>query len=368
MLEHGGRIRLASQKYGIPPADWIDLSTGINPQSWTVPDVPSAVWQRLPEVNDGLEDAARAYYGTDLLLPTAGSQAAILTLPLLRAPSLVAISSLTYNEYAAAWQRHGHQVLSLDETMLLEWADGVDVLVLCNPNNPTCRAVKRDTILRVAQSMSRRGAWLVVDETFVDTHPELSVIDIVGSPGLIVLRSMSKFFGLAGARVGFVAAWKDLLIQLNDYLGPWTISGPARYLATQALRDVDWCKQATLNLNVASLRLAKLLTDCSLSPIRSTDFYVWLKHEQAEELHESLARKGILTRLFKNASGIRFGLPGKEQEWQRLALALSEWEQHMNAPLIMSDEPIIVDEEETVLLTNMPLLLYSNTAPHTVHS
>ena len=81
MLEHGGRLRAAARHYGIPLADWVDLSTGINPQAYPVPPLAPEAWQRLPEMDDGLEAAAAAFYGSPNLLPVAGSQAAIQALP-----------------------------------------------------------------------------------------------------------------------------------------------------------------------------------------------------------------------------------------------------------------------------------------------
>ena len=63
----------------------------------------------------------------------------------------------------------------------------------------------------------------------------------IGAEGLIVLRSLGKFFfGLAGARVGFMLAWPDLLQAMAERLGPWSISGPARIAATLALSDNAW--------------------------------------------------------------------------------------------------------------------------------
>ena len=93
MLEHGGRLRRAAQQYGIPLADWVDLSTGINPQSYPIPPIDPACWNRLPEDDDGLEAAAAAYYGNDRLLVLPGSQAAIQALPALFAPVVVACLS-----------------------------------------------------------------------------------------------------------------------------------------------------------------------------------------------------------------------------------------------------------------------------------
>ncbi|UWN49725.1 hypothetical protein ASALC70_01939 [Alcanivorax sp. ALC70] len=88
--EHGGRLNQAARQWGLPPADWLDLSTGINPRGYPVPAIPARVWQRLPEEDDGLEDIARAWLrlpGHAGCLPVAGSQAALQSLPLLRAPA-----------------------------------------------------------------------------------------------------------------------------------------------------------------------------------------------------------------------------------------------------------------------------------------
>ena len=94
MLEHGGRLRAAARRHGIALADWLDLSTGINPRAYPVPPLPPTVWQRLPEADDGLESAAAAFYGNPLLLPVAGSQAAIQALPRLFPPAAVACIAL----------------------------------------------------------------------------------------------------------------------------------------------------------------------------------------------------------------------------------------------------------------------------------
>src|SRR3989338_1737355 len=61
MLEHGGRLRAAALRYGIPERGWLDLSTGINPHGWPGPVVPNEGWQRLPQDDDGLQAAAQTY-------------------------------------------------------------------------------------------------------------------------------------------------------------------------------------------------------------------------------------------------------------------------------------------------------------------
>jgi len=72
---HGGQRRLWAVRYGFGEEELLDLSTGINPNGWVVPAVPTEVWQRLPEDDGELLKVAASYYATDQLLPIAGSQA-----------------------------------------------------------------------------------------------------------------------------------------------------------------------------------------------------------------------------------------------------------------------------------------------------
>ncbi|KFJ93281.1 hypothetical protein JF55_02120 [Pseudomonas sp. 1-7] len=173
MLEHGGRLRAAAQRYGIPLEDWLDLSTGVAPYGWDLPVVPGSAWARLPEADDGLEQAARDYYGAVSLLPVAGSQAAIQTLPRLRRNASVGIIAPTYAEHAAAWRREGHRVTKLSEGSVHRALPHLDVLLVVNPNNPTASAIISTVTLsspcsrksfsavsRISCSRRRNSRWL----------------------------------------------------------------------------------------------------------------------------------------------------------------------------------------------------------------
>lgn len=137
MLEHGGRLRKAVIQYGIAEADWLDLSSGLAPWPWPIPEIPLRAWARLPETDDGLEQAASEYYGAAQVLPVAGSQAAIQLLPRLRRSGKVGVLSPCYAEHAEAWRRAGYVVREVQEQEVDFFLDGLDVLVVVNPNNPT---------------------------------------------------------------------------------------------------------------------------------------------------------------------------------------------------------------------------------------
>lgn len=323
MLEHGGRLRQASTQYGIPLADWLDLSTGINPNGWPVPALPAECWQRLPEEEDALLPAARRYYQNDTLLAVAGSQAAIQTLPLLRPASRVGVLHPAYAEHAASWRKAGHQVQVIEAECLDAHLDELDVLILINPNNPTGQHWSRQQLLDWHARLHARGGWLLVDEAFMDGSTKHSLSPLPARSGLIVLRSVGKFFGLAGIRCGFVIAEPILLKRLAEALGPWPISHPGRYVAAQALADIEWQQTTALSLQRQGQRLKQLLADNGWPPSGGCNLFQWLKVEQAAQLYDLLARQGILTRLFNDPASLRLGLPKDEAAWQRLAQALT---------------------------------------------
>jgi len=323
MLEHGGKLREAAQRYG--RNDWLDLSTGLNPCGYPAPATSPDAWHRLPEHDPALQEAAQHYYRAPRMLAVAGTQAAIQALPRLRPPSRVVVASPSYAEHLHHWSQHGHSTSAVPYGELEAAVAMADVLVVCNPNNPTGAHVPRSKLLEWAQALAARGGWLVVDEAFADTDGAYSVADAAHMPGLVVLRSVGKFFGLAGLRLGFVAANDEILRAMADMLGPWTVSGPAQEVARAALEDHAWQQATQESLHAAGKRLRTLLAGHGIAS-NGTALFQWWPEPRAEEFHDHMARRGIWVRLFREAArGIRLGLPSDEAGWQRLELALNEW-------------------------------------------
>jgi len=321
LLEHGGNLSLAATQYGIPLESWLDLSTGINPNNYPIAEIPASVWQKLPDDNDGLAEAACAYYRSQFALPTAGSQAALQVLPKLRPPCKVAMLDPMYKEHARAWQRHGHQVNTFAGLDDEEAINAVDVVLLCNPNNPTATQFSAQALLNLHAKLTSRGGWLVVDEAFMDATPQHSIAQHAHLDGLFVLRSLGKFFGLAGARVGFLIAEKAQLNKIQEKLGPWTISGPSRFVAKQALNDKAWQQNTRQQLAENSRRLAVLLNRYNLTPQAGTALFQHVPTNVANTWQQHLAKQGIWVRLFTETPALRFGLP-TENGWDRLENAL----------------------------------------------
>jgi cobalamin biosynthetic protein CobC len=326
MLEHGGRLRGAVATYGIAEADWLDLSSGISPWAWPIPEIAPSAWARLPETNDGLELAACDYYGAPHALPVPGSQAAIQALPRLRHSGKVGVLSPCYAEHAEAWRNNGFLVREVLEHEVDRFIDSLDVLVVVNPNNPTGLSLTPKRLLDWHARLAERGGWLVVDEAFMDNTPALSLAGKSDRVGLIILRSFGKFFGLAGVRLGFVLAEERFLKVLAKQIGPWAVNGPTRWLGQVCLNDVEGHRRQQERTGNASQRLVALLTRYGLAPQGGCALFQWLITPDAVALYECCARRGILLRLFQNEgphnNSLRFGLPREEADWQRLEAAL----------------------------------------------
>lgn len=329
MLEHGCNLNDAVIRFGRDREDWLDLSTGINPHWYPVPLLAENVWHRLPERSKALADVAANYYGAPLMLPVAGTQAAIQTLPRLRRASRVTVAAPSYAEHAHHWGQHGHQMREIPYTELETAVSDCDVMVVCNPNNPTGATIEPERLLAWVEHLAARRGWLIVDEAFADTTPHTSVVGWSNRPGLIVLRSVGKFFGLAGLRLGFVAAHPSLLTLLDNMLGPWAVSGPAQQIGCAALRDGVWQEAMRVRLLASGRRLHELLRKYGIHATGSA-LYQWWPAVEAETFWQHMAAHGILVRLFSQAArGVRLGLPADEAGWQRLEQALEQWHRRM---------------------------------------
>ncbi|AOE90299.1 threonine-phosphate decarboxylase [Ralstonia solanacearum] len=331
-IAHGGNLAAARARHGEPSGGWVDLSTGINPHGYPVPPIPPEAWLRLPE-DDGLEAAAASHYGVasaGAVLAVAGSQAAIRALPLLLPRGRVGIARIGYSEYAPAFARAGHDVVLLDERDFLDATlpDALTHLVVVNPNNPTARCLPAATLRDWHARLSARGGTLIVDEAFIETlDAPPSLAPLAGAPGLVVLRSIGKFYGLAGARIGFVLGPPACLAALREALGHWTVNGPARAVVRAALADTAWQSATRARLRAEGARLSARLARHGL-PNASTPLFAWVPTPDAAALHAALARQGLWTRLFDvpgtpPVQGLRLGLPPDAFGWQRLDDALA---------------------------------------------
>ena len=325
---HGGSIALAEKVFGVPTEGWLDLSTGINPDSFSFSEVPNELWQKLPDTTlaDACIDIAAKYFGCnsrDYIVPGPGTQALIQWLPWLRSPSKTGIIGPTYTGHASAWQAAGHEVIEI--TDLPNWGDFATVIVT-NPNNPDGKQFKAEDLASLSERQAYGGGVLVVDESFIDASPTNSVSGITGNKGLIVLRSFGKFFGLAGLRLGFALADIETAEILRNALGPWPVSGPALEIGKQAMADLSWQKNMRKSLKKRSKKMRELLDLHNFEILGGTSLFLLGGLPNAHSLYRHLAKSGVLTRAFEDQPDrLRFGIPRDENDFIRTERALSQF-------------------------------------------
>jgi cobalamin biosynthesis protein CobC len=326
-LLHGGDLAAARRLFPDAPEPFIDLSTGINPHSYPLPQLPSDVFARLPEPTalGRLAAVAAAAYGApsrDHVVAAPGTQ---ILLPLVAAvvpPGRAAVLGPTYAEHTRIAALVGHSAREVTDVDHLRQAD---LAVVVNPNNPDGRIVDRNVLLAIADELRPRGGLLVVDEAFMDVGPAGgSLSGDVGRGNIVVLRSFGKFFGLAGLRLGFALAAPQIVSRIDAMLGPWAVAGPAIAIGEIALADTAWVRAMRAQLEREPRRLDELLTDARLEIVGGTSLFRLARTPAAGKLFDHLGRAGIFVRRFSEQSTwLRFGLPGGEKAWLRLRDALA---------------------------------------------
>ena len=311
--DHGGGIDAACARWGGKRADWLDLSTGINPRPYPLQELPASCWTALPDRGAAmaLEAAARRFWNVPegaAALAAPGASALIALLPLLARPGRAAIPAPTYNEHAAAFAAQGWRVDAAADP-----APGAEALVLVHPNNPDGR---------LHEARTAEAPLVVIDESFCDVTPDHSLIAQAARPGRLVLKSFGKFWGLAGLRLGFAFGDPELIARLAALLGPWPVAGPAQEIGRRALEDDAWAARTRARLAADAARLDELLAKAGAACVGGTSLFRLYESETAQALHEKLARQRILTRVFPyEARWLRLGLPDGTG-WGRLEAAL----------------------------------------------
>lgn len=318
--EHGGNMDAAMAQFGGARADWLDLSTGINPTPYPLPDLSAEAWTALPTKAEiaGLVAAARAAYRTKTAcLPTAGAQAGIQMIPRILPRGVARVLTPTYNEHAASLTSAGWRVET--STTLADLA-GADLAVVVNPNNPDGRMFAPSDL----QELAGLVGHLLVDESFGDPHPELSLppeLDPLGN--ITVLRSFGKFYGLAGVRLGFVLGPDALIAQLTEFSGPWPVSGAAIAVGRAALLDSAWQGAATEALAHEAARLDDLAQEAGWTVLGGTTLFRLYDTPDAEAAQSALARSHVWSRIFPySKTWLRLGLPPLDR-WDQVTTALT---------------------------------------------
>lgn len=303
---------------GEPDPRTLDFSSNVSPLG-----PPAAVRRYLkghldmldtyPDPDSGhLRADLQRYTGVDSRCIIAGNGATELIYNFCQAfvrtgmPVLIPVPA--FGEYEAAARLHGARVrflrtsdLESDLGRLLQRIPERGCVFLCNPNNPTGALLPGRSVAEIIRTAAARSTLVFVDECFIELVPrsDESVLGLVPECGnLCVLRSLTKSFGLAGARIGYALGPRDMMRTMGRIKIPWSVSGIAQRAASVALSDPDHVRRARRLIRTESEFLYGRISDMSGFEcyVPAANFMLIRTRLQSKTIQRRLLRRGILVR------------------------------------------------------------------------
>lgn len=265
--------------------------------------------------------------GADSIITSRGADEAIELL--IRAFCIPAKDSIatfgpTYGMYAISAKTFnvGVKALSLTEDFqlpsdYLSQVSGAKLVFICNPNNPTGSVIARDKVIEVINSC--QDAIVVVDEAYIEFSPEFSVADLVASsPNLVVLRTLSKAFALAGARCGFLLANPNIVDICMRVIAPYPVPLPVSLVAEKALSTsgLETMSQQVNEMKQQGLRLANALQRYGANVVKAHGNYVLAEFADKQQVQQKLSQAGVIARSYSDprlSQAIRFSFTNQAQ-------------------------------------------------------
>lgn len=315
----------------------LNLATGINPWPWPMPDIPDHCYTELPYEQSGLREQAARYYKVkpENIVISAGSQPLIQLLPTLFSASRVLLPRVAYEEHAFRWSRAGHSLRYFsdysEEGVLAQIAEeGIDHIVLVSPNNPDATVVTKPVLRCWLNALPAHGC-MILDQAYADALTESDASGLIEQGRLLILRSVGKFWGLPGLRLGAMLADREWTARISLELGPWPICGVAQYVGERLFADSDWQAQTRRKLALAAERQSALLEGLLRGRYKSVHRQVLfttfrMELAQALALQRAAFDAGVHTRVYHCASEgyMRWGLAADERELRRRLALLAK--------------------------------------------
>lgn len=357
MPYHGGDLKFFSEKFNIPEAKILDFSSNINPLG-----PPDAVRELLPELIEELtrypdpraremrQEIARHFplWPENVLVGNGAMALLALAVRTLR-PKKALLIEPCFNEYRHLLNLEKaeiHSVLLREsnhfEFKLPEIANALrtsDLVILAHPNNPTGTALPTEAVEELLATARRYDVFVILDEAFCDWCPHLSMAQYVRDNSyFLVVRSLTKFYGLAGIRAGYTLGARRLIEKMQARLETWSCNRFAQKLSVVALRDAAFRERTLTWFRDESRWFGHQLEGIEALKVYPSVANFWMckiklrggaKIRPAEELYEFLGQRGIYIRPLGDLTGLdgsyfRVGLR-EHRENQKLVDALQEW-------------------------------------------
>lgn len=351
---HGGQLRAISQAFAVPVDQLLDFSASIYPNG-----PPEAVFKALSnalrsphlisEYPDLESDELREQLGRYAGVPAANILVSNGIVPLLSATiralkirrCLLPIPA--FGQYRRVLECAGSDVLEyqlmpersfrpgLEEMLACCVRHGCDAVILNNPHNPSGAALGLHGLRHLVYSAAQHRIRILLDEAFIDFVPQLSICgDVPRAENLVVFRSVTKFFAMAGLRVAYLVSPVQMAGSVARMLDPWSISSLASIAAMAAIQDSGYIR-GTLNRNAeerAWLTDALRAIGLTVSPSRTNFLLFQLSpvHRDGSVWERLIVDQGLVLRNCATFDGLdgsylRLAVRGREDN-QRLVRAM----------------------------------------------
>jgi len=319
---HGGTVLSTARQLGVPPESILDFSASINPLG-PAAGVRSALAEAFklachyPEPGSPALCSALADYHSlpvDSIAVANGSTELIHLVPRLfrRANGRALLLAPTFSEYANALELAGWQCTSLTldhengfaldtAKIAAELAKGYDLLFFCNPGNPTGKLYPLHEVETLYRFCRSSGCFFVLDEAFIDFAEDSSAKNLIPSADSgMILRSMTKFFGFPGIRVGYSIASAEVTSRLKRFLPPWNVGILPQTAALAGLADSEHCRRT-----VALIEKERRYLSASLSRLNGVTVFEGAANYLLVRLDNSLTAAGLQDKLLEELILIR---------------------------------------------------------------
>ncbi len=348
-FEHGGKIFAAARELNVDISEIIDFSANINPfvtteklESWA-----KNAWRKIPHYPDVDYTSEReffsAYHNVKPEQIVLGNGAASLISLIVRAikPKTALITAPAFAEYSRALVQQKAAIesvavrhdLSLDLDLFFQKAVDKEIAFLTTPNNPTGKLLdKKELIGHLQRAQDGSKTIFVLDEAFVDFTDEGEANSLTSElddlSNLIVLRSLTKFYGIAGLRLGYMlTSNSEILNTVKSLQTIWNVNIMATEIAMAAMKDKEFYQRSRASIIELKQNFRTELLNIGIESYSSQANY-FLIQTNSQKMYSELYKMGILIRNCDNFDGLdgnyyRLAVKSKEQN-QRLLSALKK--------------------------------------------
>ena len=332
---HGGDLQGAAEKSGRRPSELLDFSANINPLGMP-PGVREAVLESLEQslfypdpFCRRLRKELAEYTGqkTEHILCGSGGADLIYRLVYALRPKKALVTAPAFAEYEEALAQTGTEIVfhelgesPVTKTFLEKLSPDLELVFLCNPNNPTGLLTEKALIRELLERSRKLGIRVLLDECFLDFVPEekaYTASDLLEEyPNLVILKSFTKLFAIPGLRLGYaLCSDTELLSRMQRAGQPWAVSEPAQAAGIAALRDIHRVQAARELVCSERGRMEEELKEAGVEVIPSKANFILMYSPY--DLFSLLKDRGILIRDCSNYSGLGKG-------WYRTAVRRKE--------------------------------------------